>query len=371
MASKISVKDLSLNSRNTISENGFTIHVFHLPEDPANANRIRISTPDVEVELLPSKGLSLSQAWIKGKPVFWDAPINLPDTESIDLWSDEVCINGNPAPGFTFLKTMVAGVELYGLNNWGMPVTMDGKLYPLHGETSNIPVSEVQYSFENEYCVISAGFVYRTFEGVDNIPWYQRGEALFMVTRKLILKNGVLEIKIEDSIENISNRSLTPDWGYHITFRAEDGAQVIVPSAKSQVRGGGVLPDDYNRWKPGADMSKRTESGIIYKELYSAEANNTLTLIKYPDGSLIEVNVPQVPYFQTWICYGGKGSNEFTYKCRESLLQHNWDGLGIEIGSSALDHDGNVDKSVADFKSVLQPGGKTDICLLFSFKSFV
>jgi hypothetical protein len=140
------MKNLSPNLQITVSENGFTIRVFHLPEDPANANRIRVITSEVEVELLPSKGLSLNQAWIKGKPVFWEAPINLPDTETIDLLSDEVCIHGNPAHGFTFLKTMVAGVELYGLRNWGMPVTIDGKLLPLHGETSNIPVNEVFYS---------------------------------------------------------------------------------------------------------------------------------------------------------------------------------------------------------------------------------
>jgi hypothetical protein len=123
MASKLNVKDLSQNLQNTISENGFTIGVFNLQEDPENANRIRVSTPEVEVELLPSKVFSLSQAWIKGRPIFWEAPIGLPDTETIDLWSDEVFINGNPAPGFTFLKTLVGGVEMYGLKNWGMPAS--------------------------------------------------------------------------------------------------------------------------------------------------------------------------------------------------------------------------------------------------------
>ena len=350
-------KVLSMNLQKTIEEDGFSIRIFHLPEDPANANRIKISFDDIAIELLPSKGLSLGQAWVNGKPVFWEAPISLPDTETIDLWSDEVSINGNPAPGFTFLKTLVAGVELYGLNNWGMPVEKNGKLELLHGETSNIPVDEVSYSIEEGILTIMASFSYRTFDGDAHKPWYQRGEALYKVTKKVILKKGALEIKLEDTIENISNRSLTPDWGYHITFRAEEGAQVIVPSAKIEVRGGGLLPENFNIWKPVADMSKRTESGIIYKELHTTGDNKTVSVIKYPDGSFVEIIVPQVPYFQTWICAGGKGSKEFTFKNGESLLHKNWDGIGIEIGSSALDHDGNIDKSV-HYKPELEPGQK-------------
>jgi hypothetical protein len=218
--------------------------MVRLPEDPVNANRIRISIPEVEVELLPSKGLSLGQAWIKGKPVFWEAPVNIPDTETIDLWSDEVCINGIPAKGFTFLKTFVAGIEFYGLRNWGMPVEKDGKLELLHGETSNIPVSTIQYSVENDACNIQASFNYNTFEGDIDNPWYKRGEALFRVTRKLILTKGSFKIKIEDTIENISNRMLIPDWGYHITFRPEEGARYLVPSRSVSERGGNILPDD-------------------------------------------------------------------------------------------------------------------------------
>jgi len=350
-------KDVSKNINNVIQDSGFSISLLHLPEDPVNANRIKISYDNTVIDLLPSKGLSLGQAWIKGQSVFWEAPIILPDTETIDLWSDEVCINGNPAKGFTFLKTLVAGVELYGLSNWGMPVEKDLKLQPLHGETSNIPVDKVSCSIEDDCLTISASFDYRTFEGDMNLPWYQRGEALYKVTKKVMLKKSAWEIKLEDTIENISNRSLTPDWGYHITFRAEDGTQVIVPSAKTEVRGGGLLSENYNIWKPGADMSKRTESGIIYKELHTTGENNSVSAIKYPDGSYVEIIVPQVPYFQTWICAGGKGSNEFTFKNGESLLHKNWDGIGIEIGSSALDHDGNIDRSF-HYQPDLEPGQK-------------
>jgi hypothetical protein len=359
-------KDVSKNINNIIQDSGFSISLMHLHEDPANANRIQVSYDNVVIELLPSKGLSLGQAWINGKSIFWEAPISLPDTETIDLWSDEVCINGKPAPGFTFLKTLVAGVELYGLKNWGMPAMLDGKLQPLHGETSNIPVSEVACSIDEDTCTIEASFDYRTFGGDMNLPWYQRGEPLFKVTKKLVLTKGTLSIKLEDTIENISNRSLTPDWGYHITFRAEDGARYIVPSKKTELRGGGNLPADIHTWYRAENENLRTETGIIHKQIAVAESGLVKTHLIYTDGSTLEVSTTPTPYFQTWFCHGGKGSKEFTFRNCESLLQKNWDGMGIEIGSSALDHDGNIDTSV-HYQSDIGPGQRLIIPMELRF----
>jgi hypothetical protein len=309
----------------------------------------------VEVALLPSKGLSLGQAWMMGKPNSWEAPINVPNTDTIDLWSDEVSINGSPAPGFTFLKTLVGGIELYGLRNWGMPAVIDGKLQPLHGETSNIPVSEVQFGVDNDECFVGASFIYRTFEGEDNLPWYLRGEALFKVTKKLVLKKNTSGIHLEDTIENISNRILVPDWGYHITFRPEEGAKYIVPSQMAQTRGGNALPADIQTWHKAKDESVRIETGIIHKNITVSEKGLCESQLVYPDGSGIKVSTTPSRYFQTWFCCGGKGSAEFTDSAGNSLLHKNWDGMGVEIGSSALDHDGNIDKSV-DYNPELKPG---------------
>jgi hypothetical protein len=353
---KIFVKQLWVNEENTFTANGFNINLFHLPEDPDTANRIRIVTPKLEIELLPSKGLSVSQAWVNGKPIFWEAPIGLPDSEALDLWSDEICIGGNPAPGFTFLKTLTGGIELYGLKNWGMPVEKDGKLELLHGETSNIPVDEVSFLVEAEACTVEASFVYRTFEGNSDLPWYERGEALFKVTKRIILAKDSSGFKLEDTIENISNRSLTPDWGYHITFRPEPGARYIVPASKAEYRGGAPLPPNYTVWQPSPDSRQRIEHGVIYKDITCYTPDNLCTSkFIYPDGDTIKVKTTPAPYFQTWFCSGGAESTEFTWKNGEPVFHRNWDGLGIEIGASALDHDGNTDPKVAAEKP-LMPG---------------
>lgn len=350
-------KNLNLNTVNETDLNGFRIAIFHRAGDPVTANRITISSGKTKIELLPSKGLSLSQAWMANRQLFWDAPIGLPDTEDLDLWSDEVLINGSPAHGFTFLKTMVAGVELYGLKNWGMPKEKEGNLELLHGETSNIPVEKVLIYCENDKCTIEGSFIYRGFREEGHKPWYERGEALFEITKKITVFKNVSKISLNDTFRNLTNQPQTPDWGYHITFKPEDGATLAIPSTTKEMRGGGSIPSNFNTWKNSDDKCVRDETGIIYKQLKDdGPSGNTTSVLSYPDGAQIKVTLPQVPYFQTWFCRGGRGTKEFTFKNGQSLLERNWDGMGIEIGSSALDHDGNTDPSVIRFTSPLLPG---------------
>ena len=58
------------------------------------------------------------------------------------------------------------------------------------------------------------------------------------------------------------------------------------------------------------------------------------------------------------MCNGGAFSSEFTLaKTGEPLFTKNWDGMGIEIGASALDHDENTDPAVP-VANPLQPNEK-------------
>ena len=357
---KLHVRDLTMNKANELDLHGFQIRIYHREGDPPTANRVKVRNKNVEIEFLPSKGLSVAQAWIGGQSIFWEAPIGLTDTEDLDLWSDEIKINDQPAPGFTFLKTFCSGLELYGLKNWGMPVTINGKTEPLHGETSNIPVDEIEFGTDHEdKCWIQASFVYRTFEGDEQVPWYKRGDALFKVTRRFIIPGKGLEFMLEDSIENVSKMNQRPDWGYHITFRPEEGARLLVPSKLVQERGGGELPADIETWYSAEDAAVRSETGIIHQQLLASPSDSgpdaIVSLLKYPDRKGLAVSLPPSPYFQTWFCKGGKGSKEFTYTNGKSILMKNWDGMGLEIGSSALDHNGNTDHTV-NHQAVLLPG---------------
>lgn len=357
---RLNCKNRHANAETRYTTNDFYVELYHKNEEPENCNRLRIKTPQIDVELLPSKGLSLGQAYQNNRAIFWDAPLPLIDSDKYDPYSDEIAIDGKPVIGFAFLKTFISGIEFYGLRNWGMPRTEQetGFVHPVHGETSNIPVETVNCLIKEDRIDITTSFVYRNFQGDDDKVWYERGEAMFQVNKTYsIFKNQPI-IELIDEITNISDQNLTPDWGYHITFNPEDGSRLLVPSATVEERSGNRLPDDIETWHPAENTDIRTEYGYIHKGLmkFFDEAkpiNSALQL--YPSGKGIRVDFPPCPYFQTWYCHGGKNSKEFTYSSTgKPLLTKNWDGQGIEIGSSAVDHNNNVDNLVV-FDYSLQP----------------
>ncbi len=370
---KLNCKNLDLNEDNEILSGQISFEFLHLKDDPAKANRIKISNGILTVEVLPSKGFSIGQMLFNGRPLLWEPPIDLCDTENIDLYSDEIAINGVPSPGFTFLKTLYGGIEFYGLRNWGMPVRDEktGFLHPIHGETSNIPVDLCTVEVSDRGLTLSASFIYRDFSGDPEGVWYLQGRELFEVTRSIVLEKDKQQLQITDRIKNISNEPLNPDWGYHITFRPEDGSRLVVPSASVENRSGGPVPEDHEKWTPAVNDKVREETGIIHKGLKTVSTgmgNMTCALVVHPDDTGIKVSFPPTPYFQTWFCKGGANSTEFTKVSDGTpLFRRNWDGIGIEIGSSALDHNGNTDPAVSGQK-ILSPGSAVEIPISIELK---
>lgn len=352
---------LSLNWNRIFEYNGFRAEIKHRQGEPPNALRILIVSDDLSIELLPSKGLSVGEVFYKKLPIFWEPPAGLPDPDRLNLISPEIAIDGKARMGFGYLKTFMAGIEFYGLRNWGMPRNdkNTGDIQPIHGETSNIPVKTVAGQFFKDYLEMTTTFLYNRFSYDAELPWYESGEPIYKITKKVILPSEANYFKVIDRIENITGNKMVPDWGYHITFRPEKGSKLLAPSEKIEERSGGKIPDDIETWYPALNPETRNETGIIHKGLKifeneSKKVNKVLML--YPSGRGIALSFPPSPYFQTWFCNGGANTDEFTYSDNDQpVLTKNWDGQGIEIGSSSLDHNGNIDTSV-DYKEILQPG---------------
>lgn len=363
---QFSCEALSLNRKTVFEQHGFRAEIIHRQGEPDNTLRIMISCKDLTIELLPSKGLSVGEVFYQKQPVFWKPPAGLPDPEPLDLISGEIMINRKTMKGFTYLKTFMAGIEFYGLRNWGMPRVdkHTGEIHPLHGETSNIPVKMVACSCYQNHMETKTKFLYNKFIYNSDEPWYVSGEPMFEITRIVTIPAENHSFKVIDSIKNITDDILVPDWGYHITFRPEKGSKLIVPSKKVEERSGGKIPNDVETWYPAKKQEVRTETGIIHKSLKLYEENDlkvNKVLMIYPSGRGITLSFPPSPYFQTWFCNGGANSTEFTYSATgKPVLAKNWDGQGIEFGSSPLDHDGNIDTSV-DFKEILEPGETYEI----------
>lgn len=239
-----------------------------------------------------------------------------------------------------------------------------GELFPLHGETSNIPVNKVKMVIDEGWVEVEADFIYHDIKSTDNHPWYEDGRPLYSVNKNYkFLADDTPQIIVRDTIKNISDQTLTPDWGYHVTFYPQPGSKLLVPSGSVEERNGDKIPDDIETWNMAGSYEPRQETGIIHKQLRTFREEGKekcLVLIHHPDGEGIILKFPPSPYFQTWSCKGGAGSDEFMLKSGKSLLENNWDGLGIEIGSSALDHNNNIDNSV-NYQQTLNPGEQKTI----------
>jgi len=369
---RFNCKNLNNNKLKTIIKSGSMVSIVHHKGDPQDVNRIIASVNGFKVEVLPSKGFSIGQVFIDGQPKLWNPPIDICDPEDLDLFSDEIAINGNPAPGFTFLKTFSGGIEFYGLRNWGMPFYDEQTNFhhPLHGETSNIPVDYCDIKISDEEIILSASFVYRDLNDKDTETWYLRGSELFEVKRSVIINKDKSQIQLIDRVKNISKGVIKPDWGYHITFLPANGSRLIVPSASVENRSGENVPEDFERWSSGKNNKLREETGIIHKGLKDFPTENgrlSYALVIHPDNTGIKVSFPVSPYFQTWFCKGGAYTEEFTrVSDGKPLFEKNWDGIGIEFGSSALDHNGNTDQSIPE-QALLQPGSSINIPLSIDF----
>lgn len=343
--------------------NGWTINFSGKEGDQEDVYRLAAVSSNWTVEIFPSKGLSVGKAYFKNEPLFWNAPTDLIHPDQFIPCETDIYINGKPAPGFSFLKTFSSGIELYGLLNWGMPkYDHKGRLLTLHGETSNIPVTCGEVEIGNDSLTITGSFIYRLFKREINNKWYNKGTPLFKVIKSVrILNEG--KILINDTIENIFEKELIPDWGYHITFFATDGAKLLIPSKNVENRGGGILPSDMETWQRTPDEAIRSETGIIHKGLKKYKHSEGIVnkaLVKYPYKNPLIVSFTPSPYTQAWYCTGGANSKEFTHKNGNPVFQKPWNGLGIELGSSALDHDGNIDEAIF-YKRETKPGEKKNI----------
>ncbi len=353
------------NESNDIKLSPFNIELKNRTGESKNTNRLIIEGERISIELLPSKGLSVGEAFIDNRPISWEPPIALPNPEETDLNGSNILINGEALPGFDYLETFMGGIEFYGMKNWGMPIESEDKLQPLHGETSNIPVNEIEIEQKENGIEISGEFQYYSMNNHNNQTWYKSGEKLYEIIQSLYIPNNQNSFSFKTTIKNISGKTQVPDWGYHITFLPEEGSKLLIPSKQTELRGGGKLPNDIETWYPAKNNNIRTETGFIHKELPDKDGKSFI-LMKYTDGTGIKLTFPASPYFQTWFCNGGANSKEFTYRDGTPLFQKNWDGQGVEIGSSALDHDGNIDRLVS-YKKELENGETREIELNFEY----
>ena len=370
------------NGQLRYSANGFDLELAHLDADPSGVNRLHVRNRRLEVEILPSKGLSIGEAFVvgshdagadnaekgkegsPGRPIFWKPPLaGLPDPKNFHA-SDPILVDGELVEGVAYIGAMYGGIELLGLYNWGMPQRNSrDELLPLHGDAANVPVDVVRFVFSDAGCEIQGEFFSRD---------HLERERLFRITKGLVLEPGSTRILTVDTVENITNRRVFPDWGYHVNVRPVHRAEYLVPSKAVQIRGNSRDMEKHRIWHAATVESVREEYGLIRKIVRVEDGvlmgdPGTRSVVVYPDGSGTIIVTPPVPYFQSWYSAGGVNGTCFTLPDKSDpgdaiFLKNGWNGMGAEIGSSALDHDGNTDRTVAVRE--LAPGQSTELKLI-------
>ena len=347
-----------------ITRDGTRIRETHVPGDPESVHRLYIERKGCCIEICPSKGLSVRDAYLNNRRMFWNPPLTrLPDPEEIDL-SGEILLNGIPTPGMKWVEYFAAHIEMLGLCNWGMPIRKAGGLLPLHGNVSSIPVENVLTSINKGGAVVKGSF--QVFNA-DSVHPRADETPLFQVEKRIELPADREAILLRDIITNVSSETLVPDWGYHVQLRPEPGCRFHIPSADAALRGGGMMPQDYEIWNEAADTPIRQERGVVHKGVrYEArfpdDSPACETLLTYADGSGIRCLIPPSPYVLSWFSCGGAGGNEFLRTDGSKWLETNWDGVGPEFGASSLDHDGDGDPAVRT--DALEPGESTRLNIL-------
>jgi hypothetical protein len=354
--------------------------LYHQQGDPVGVNRIRVHCGQIEAVVLPSKGFSIEQVVCAGKPIFWNPPLEiLPEPADINPEAP-LQVNGALLGGFAWIRGFTGGVEMLGPLNWGMPVrTPDESLLGLHGAAANIPVREVTVQVRREELWLSASFEVRdrkTFAAGEDKPWYEAGDSVYRITKNLIFNPEIPGFRLQDELTNLSTATQTPDWGYHVQLHPQPEAPYLVPSRSRHQRGGGAVEPGHEIWPPVKPGSPRVERGIVHRKAMWKTGlldggPGVPTLLRYADGRGIEVILPPVPYLLSWFSAGGAGSDEFMIPPSAAdqgprrILERDWNGVGPEIGASALDHDGDIDPAVP--VQSLSPGESMSIKLQFSY----
>ncbi|RKF14369.1 DUF4432 family protein [Alginatibacterium sediminis] len=317
----------------TYPNDSFRVEVLHKPCDPDSVRRIMLTNPTLSVEILPSKGMSIGEAFYLDKPFFWIPPQpSLLAKDSFDINAPFV-VRGQENTGLRWVEAFTGGVELLGLSNWGLRREEKGVVYGLHGEASNISVNSFDILFESEFAQVKASFLV--------FDWDEQGypaknqKPIYRVTRRIRIQKHGKALELFDDIENISTHQRVPQWGYHIQLRPQAGAELISNSANVENRKDEPLSDTYNVWQPVPYGENRIEKGAIHQGLACVEINGVECVrpfLKYQDNSGIVMHLPRSPFYLSWVSAGGAGTDEFCYPVNklgeyEPLLKRSWDGI--------------------------------------------
>ncbi len=374
-SAKFNCKKLNKNQKNHFEKFGFFVKAFHNENDAENVTRISIKHKDMNITVLPSKGLSVLDAFYKETPFFWEPPMTgLPNPDNFNPL-EKIYLSGVLTEGYGWLLQFTGGVEMLGLENWGMPKVDDetGIVMPMHGTASLIPIEAIDVIIKKDSAEIIGEFEVRKFRKIEKKPWYENGDIIFKVTKRVIIIPETGRIILKDTVTNKSKEILSPEWGYHVQMKAEPEAEYLIPSKKMKAIGDKSVTEQSEIWYNSKSKTERTQKMNRHEKIKIIDnklkgKKSFMTLLKYSGGHAIMMLIPACSWVASWFSSGGENGLEWCKQddsgnCGPSIMKKSYDGIGPEYGNCDLFGGEDEEK---EFKELpLKPEESVDITTEF------
>lgn len=251
---------------------------------------IRVDNGAFCFEVLPTRGMGLWKAWLRGEEIGWRSPVQGPVHPRFVPWFEP--------GGLGWLEGFDELLVRCGLESNGAPEFDDrGRVkYPLHGRIANRPAHQAEVEIDD-----TAGEIAVTGE-VD--------EARFLFHRlrlrtTISTRVGEAGCRIRDEIVNLSARPASVQMLYHVNFGLpllDAGSRVLLPAST-------VVPRDRRAaegiaaWDRYAAEEPGYAEQVYFFHLRGLGDGSTQALLRNARGTRgvsLHFNVKQLPCFTLW-----------------------------------------------------------------------
>lgn len=182
----------------------------------AGARRIRVVNGDLDIEVLPDRGLDLGQVRVAGIPLAWMSPTGFPPL--VDA-----------ADGDGWMRAFGGGLlTTCGLLSYGAPSDDEGTRHPLHGRYSSLRAEVVRAEATHDEVVV---------EGI--VREAAVSGAHLELRRRIATRIGTRTLRVDDVVVNRGAREVEPMVLYHVNLGwplVDEGTRLSSPSSSVEAR---------------------------------------------------------------------------------------------------------------------------------------
>ena len=256
----------------------------------AGVEVVTVKAGRLEIQLLPTRGMSIWKASYDDEEIGWKSPVRGPVHPSFVPLAEPSGLGW--LDGFDELLVR-CGLESNGAPEFGENGQL---LYPLHGRIGNKPAADVKITVDDETGEIEiSGIVYETR--------FHFLKARLKSTLKT--KKDAAGFQIIDEVTNLSASPAEIQMLYHVNFGTPllDGGSKVVAPIKELVPRNDHAATGIGNWDNYSAETPGFEEQVYFATLHSEDDGSTMSLLKNAHGTrgaVLKFNSKQLPCFTVW-----------------------------------------------------------------------